>query len=377
MGHSAGDAVLKEIAVRLKKTCGTAIMVARLGGDEFVALLPGDDIRAANAIAERLVAVISEPIMFVGQKIEVGVSIGVALAPLHSARSEELLSAADLALYKAKAAGRGRHEVFTPAIREVAVARRSFERELKLAFEGREFELFFQPQVATRTRALTGAEALMRWNHPERGLLSPASFMDVLSQKPSAASVGEWVLRTACKQAAEWRTQVPNFRIGVNLFEAQFRAGRLLTSVREALAESRLPAEALELEIVENILLRDDRTTLKLLHDLRDLGVGLAFDDYGTGFASLSLLKRYPVSRLKIDRSFVRDVNTDTEDAAIVNAVIYLGKSFGLEVIAEGVETEAQLDFLKKSHCAEAQGYLFGKRCRSGVHQQILAARAA
>ncbi len=202
--------------------------------------------------------------------------------------------------------------------------------------------------------------------------------MDVLSQKPSAASVGEWVLRTACKQAAEWRTQVPNFRIGVNLFEAQFRAGRLLTSVREALAESRLPAEALELEIVENILLRDDRTTLKLLHDLRDLGVGLAFDDYGTGFASLSLLKRYPVSRLKIDRSFVRDVNTDAEDAAVVNAVIYLGKSFGLEVIAEGVETEAQLDFLKKSHCAEAQGYLFGKPMPAAAFtSKFLAARAA
>jgi diguanylate cyclase (GGDEF)-like protein/PAS domain S-box-containing protein len=361
LGHSAGDAVLKEVAARLKATCDTAIMVARLGGDEFIALLPGEDMRAANAIAEQLVAAISEPVTFAGERIEIGVSIGVALAPLHSARPEELLSAADLALYKAKAAGRGRYELFTPAIREVAVVRRAFERELKLAFENNEFELFYQPQVATRTRALTGAEALMRWNHPERGLLSPASFIDVLSQKPSAAAVGEWVLRTACWQAAEWRRQVPNFRIGVNLFEAQFRAGRLLTTVREALNESKLPAEALELEIVENVLLRDDRTTLKLLHDLRDLGIGLAFDDYGTGFASLSLLKLYPVSRLKIDRSFIRDVNSDPEDAAVVNAVIYLGNSFGLEVIAEGVETKAQLDFLKKSRCAEAQGYLFGK----------------
>jgi diguanylate cyclase (GGDEF)-like protein/PAS domain S-box-containing protein len=378
LGHSAGDAVLKEVATRLKMTCDTAIKVARLGGDEFIALLPGDDVRAANAIAHRLVAAISEPFTFAGEKIEVGVSIGVALAPLHSSRPEELLSAADLALYKAKAAGRGRYELFSPAIREVAVVRRAFERELKLAFENSEFELFYQPQVATRSRALTGAEALMRWNHPERGLLSPASFMDVLSQKPSAAAVGEWTLRTACRQAAEWRAQFPKFRIGVNLFEAQFRAGRLLTSVREALAESKLPADALELEIVENILLRDDRTTLKLLHDLRDLGIGLAFDDYGTGFASLSLLKRYPVSRLKIDRSFVRDVNTDPEDAAVVNAVIYLGKSFGLEVIAEGVETEAQLNFLKKSHCAEAQGYLFGKPMPAAEFaSKFLKARAA
>ncbi|MEI9805813.1 MAG: GGDEF and EAL domain-containing protein [Pseudolabrys sp.] len=186
LGHSAGDAVLREVATRLKATCETAIMVARLGGDEFIALLPGDDMRTANAIAEQLVAAISEPVTFAGERIEIGVSIGVALAPFHSARSEELLSAADLALYKAKAAGRGRYEIFTPAIREVAVVRRSFERELKLAFENNEFELFYQPQVATRNRALTGAEALMRWNHPERGLLSPASFMDVLSQKPSA-----------------------------------------------------------------------------------------------------------------------------------------------------------------------------------------------
>ncbi len=378
LGHSAGDAVLKEVAARLKATCDNAIMVARLGGDEFVALLPGDDVRIANAVAGKVVAAISEPLMFAAEKIEIGVGIGVELSPLHSARPEELLSAADLALYKAKAAGRGRYELFTPAIREVAVVRRAFERELKLAFENNEFELYYQPQVMTRTRSLTGAEALMRWNHPERGLLSPASFMDVLSQKPSAAAVGEWVLRTACRQAAEWRTQISSFRIGVNLFEAQFRAGRLLTMVREALDESKLPAEALDLEIVENILLRDDRTTLKLLHDLRDLGVGLAFDDYGTGFASLSLLKRYPVSRLKIDRSFIRNVYIDPEDAAIANAVIYLGKSFGLEVIAEGVETKAQLDFLKKSHCAEAQGYLFGKPMPAAEFtSKFLSARAA
>ncbi|MGI4811973.1 MAG: putative bifunctional diguanylate cyclase/phosphodiesterase [Janthinobacterium lividum] len=361
LGHSAGDAVLREVAARLRITCHDAIMVARLGGDEFVALLPGDDVREAAAIAEQLVAAISEPYDFAGQRIEIGVSIGVSLAPMHSSRSDELLSAADLALYKAKAAGRGRYELFTPAFREVAVARRAFERELRLAFENGEFELFYQPQVATRTRKLTGSEALMRWHHPLRGLLSPASFMEVLSKKPSADAVGEWTLRTACKQAAQWRAIVPNFRISVNLFEAQLRSGRLLSVVQKILAETGLPPEALELEIVENILMYNDNTTLKLLHDLRGIGIGLAFDDYGTGFASLSLLKRYPVSRLKIDRSFVRDVNSDPEDAAVVKAVIYLGKSFGLEVIAEGVETEAQLEFLTKSRCTEAQGYLFGK----------------
>ncbi|MBN8903957.1 MAG: EAL domain-containing protein [Rhodospirillales bacterium] len=205
------------------------------------------------------------------------------------------------------------------------------------------------------------AEALLRWNHPAKGLLSPASFIEVLSQKPSTAAVGEWALRAACREAARWRIRMPDFRIGVNLFEAQFRSGGLLAIVQSALAEHGLPPDALELEIVENIYLRNDAPTLGLLNDLRDLGVGLAFDDYGTGFASLSLLKRYPVTRLKIDRSFVGGVNTDPTDAAVVKAVLYLGRNFNVHVTAEGVETEAQLDFLRGNDCAEAQGYLFGR----------------
>ncbi len=361
LGHSAGDSVLKDVAARLKSTCEQAIMVARLGGDEFVVLLPGNDERQANAMAMQLVSAITDRYEFAGHTIEVGVSIGVALAPQHSARPEELLGAADLALYRAKAAGKGRYEIFAPALREVAVARRAFQQELRRAFENGEFELFYQPQVSTSDRRLTGAEALMRWNHPQRGLLSPASFMEVLSHKPSAAAVGEWALRTACRQAAGWRTVLPNFRIGVNLFEAQFRSGRLLTSVRETLAENNPPPSAVELEIVENIVMHNDPIMLKLLQELREFGVGLAFDDYGTGFASLSLLKQYPVSRLKIDRSFIRNVIIDPEDAAVVNVVLYLGHSFGMGVIAEGVETEAQLDFLKENECPEAQGHLFGK----------------
>ncbi|MEO9341045.1 EAL domain-containing protein [Mesorhizobium sp. SB112] len=374
LGHSAGDSVIKDVAMRLKAASENAIMVARLGGDEFVALLPGDDERLAKAMAAQLVSVISQPYAFAGERIDIGVSIGVALSPLHSARPEELLSAADLALYRAKAAGKGRYELFEPALREVAVARRAFEQELREAFQNGEFELFYQPQVAVEDRRLTGAEALMRWNHPERGLLSPVSFMDVLSEKPIAPEVGEWVLRSACRQLAEWRKSIPDMRIGVNLFEAQMRSGNLLTIVEEVLVETRLPADALELELVENILLRNDAMTARLLKDLCELGVGLAFDDYGTGFASLSLLKRYPVSRLKIDRSFVRDVNTDPEDAAVVNAVLYLGRSFGMDVIAEGVETQAQLDFLRENNCPQAQGYLFGKPVNASEFAERFAA---
>ncbi|MGQ7864021.1 putative bifunctional diguanylate cyclase/phosphodiesterase [Pseudomonas sp. 32A] len=361
LGHSAGDAVLKDVASRMKSVCKKPLMLGRLGGDEFVVLMAGDNVRAARALAEQLVLAISKPYEFAGQSISTGVSIGVSFAPIHGSRPEDLLGAADLALYKAKAAGKGRYELFIPAFRDVAIARRIFERELQLAFENDEFELFYQPQIATGTRKLTGAEALMRWRHPSRGLLSPASFIDVLGDKPIAAAVGEWALRTACKQAVTWRVDDPTFRIGVNLFDAQLRSGRLLAVVRDVLAESGLPPEALELEIVENILLRRDKITVRLLNGLRELGVGLAFDDYGTGFASLSLLKQYPVTRLKIDRSFIRELNINQGDAAVVKAVIYLGKSFGLGVIAEGVETEAQLDFLTANECFEAQGYLFGK----------------
>jgi len=287
------------------------------------------------------------------------------------------MNAADLALYRAKAAGKGHYEVFEPQLRQAAITRREFEAELRLAFERGEFELFYQPQFTIAERRLTGAEALIRWNHPQRGLLTPAVFMDVLRQKRSAAAIGEWILRTACEQAARWRKIMPAFRVGVNLFEAQFRSGRLLASVRESLEHTGLDPEGLELEIVENVLLQSDDSTVQLLEDLRALGVGLAFDDYGTGFASLSLLKRYPVTRLKIDRSFVRDVTSDAEDAAIVRALLYLGESFGVSVIAEGVETEEQLSFLKHNHCTEAQGYLLGRPVPAGEFQDLFLSQEA
>ncbi|WP_372500929.1 EAL domain-containing protein (plasmid) [Tistrella mobilis] len=361
-GNPAGDVVLKTVAARLRDICaGTAMMVARLAGDEFIILLAGDDMARASALADRLVAAVSAPHDIAGRPCTVGVRMGIALGPGHGGDPDELLGAAMLALHQAKRAGRNRHVLFEPALRTAATARRALERELRLAFETGQFELYYQPLIACEGRRVVGAEALLRWNHPERGLLTPAAFIDVLAQKPAAAAVGDRVLRTACRQAAVWRASRPDFRIAVNLFEAQFRSGHLLELVREVLAETGLPPQALELEIVETIVLRNDPLTLQLLHDLRALGVGLAFDDYGTGFASLSLLKRFPVTRLKIDRSFIRDITTDAEDAAVVRAVLYLGRSFGMEVIAEGVETEAQLEMLCRHDCHEVQGYLFGR----------------
>lgn len=361
LGHAAGDLMLKRVAERLVARCADAIMVARLVGDEFAVLVTGEQVRKAQALAADLLRVLAEPYDLNGHLYDSSASIGIALLPRHGTRTEDVLGAAHLALSRAKAAGGGTCEMFQPTLRDAAVARRAFEVELRTAFETGAFELFYQPQVRMDDQSLIGAEALMRWNHPERGLLTPAAFMEVLSRKPSAEVVGEWVLRTACRTAAAWRQQVPGFRIGVNLFEAQMRSGRLLDSVWQILAETGLPPEALELELVETLILEGEGSTLTQLHDLRALGVGLAFDDYGTGFASLSLLKQLPVSRLKVDRSFVRNVNTDPENAALVRAVLDLGRSFGLDVIAEGVESAAQAAFLRDIHCRGAQGYLFGR----------------
>jgi EAL domain-containing protein (putative c-di-GMP-specific phosphodiesterase class I) len=244
----------------------------------------------------------------------------------------------------------------------VANTRRAYQGELRRAYEQAEFELHYQPQVRLLDGALVGAEALLRWRHPRKGLIGPADFIAALEAGPLAAQVGDWVLQTACRQAAAWRIGgSADFRMGVNLFGAQFRTGDLAHRVRAALAEAELPAPGLELEITENILLRHDEEMIGPLRELHAEGVGIAFDDYGTGYGSLSMLKRYPLIRLKVDQSFVRGMCESPTDAAIVRAVLYLGRSFGLQVIAEGVETEEQSVRLRKKGCEEAQGYLFGR----------------
>ena len=359
LGQAAGDAVLREVARRLRSEVPDALAIGRLGGDEFAVLLPGDALDVAERAAKRLVWTLGRRYEMAGHAADVGAGVGIAVWPAHGERSEDVTAAADLALQRAKSAGRSRHVLFEPTFRDVAVARRNFERELRLAFERNEFELFYQPQIRIGERRICGAEALLRWRHPTRGLLAPAAFIDVLSHKPIAGAVGEWVMRTACAQARLWRARVPDFRIGVNLFEVQVRHGHLPRTVERVLHETGLSATALELELLETTMVRNDARTLEMLHALRKMGVGLAFDDYGTGYASLSMLKRIPVSRLKIDRAFIRDVLGRREDTAIVEAVIYLARSFDIAVIAEGVETEAQLSFLRGHGCQEAQGYLF------------------
>lgn len=362
LGHTLGDAILCEVANRLSQLVSSEDLVARIGGDEFAILLANvTDAATAMHVADAVLAAIAQPINVDGNEVRVAASCGVALAPTQAQEALELVGNADLALFKAKSNGRGRVFLFVPALRMEAMARRLYGLELHRAVDKGEFLLFYQPQINMADGTITGAEALIRWLHPERGLLTPAAFLPALEGGPLAATVGSWILDEACAQAAYWRRSgAPDFRIGVNLCSAQFRVGDLAADVMETLARHGLPAEALELEVTENIVLDNDDIVLEILQRLHQQGVGIAFDDFGTGYASLSLLKTYPLSRIKIDQSFVRGILTSKRDASVVRAIIDMARNFDLEVIAEGIETQAEYNYLRREQCDEGQGYLFG-----------------
>ena len=363
LGHAVGDAVLKEVARRLLDCVVPTDTVSRIGGDEFAILLPGcEDSSQASAVADLFIETLRDAILIDGHDVRVAASCGVAVFPLHGQEADELIGNADLALYQAKIEGRGRVRIFVPALRMAAIARRMYHSELHRAVENSEFRLFYQPQVRLSDGSLSGAEALIRWQHPERGLLAPGAFLPALEGGPLAATVGDWVLQTACAQAATWRDQgIQGFRMGVNLFAAQFRADDLAIRVRATLAQFDLRPDVLELEITENIIIHQHDAVLPLLEKLSLLGVGIAFDDYGTGYASLSMLTQFPITRLKIDRSFVRNICTSDPEVSIVQAILDLGRKLKMDIIAEGIETKEQHHLLRLMGCAEGQGYLFGK----------------
>ena len=305
------------------------------------------------------------PIGWEDQESSLGLSIGIAMGPRHGTSASALLASADLALYRAKAEGRHSYSIFQPSFRQAAVARRTCDQELQQAVADGELELYYQPLVRLADRKIVGAEALLRWRHPQHGLLAPGAFLHVLDAGSLAATVGDWVIRTACTCAASMRRLgLADFAVSVNLFGAQFRKGDLVTCVENALQDANLPAEALELEITETVILRHEEQMLAPLRELRALGLGIAFDDYGTGYASLSMLKRLPLSCLKIDQSFVRNLAVSEEDAAVVKAILYLAQSFQLSVIAEGIETEQQASLLQELGCQFGQGFLYAKPYR-------------
>ncbi len=363
LGHQAGDALLKAVGVRLREAAGGASSVARIGGDEFAVLFPGmADPLSAAARAESIIDAFRRSFVCDETDMQVGLSVGIAIAPHHGRTANELLANADFALYDVKSQRRTGYSLFQEAFRQSALARRTCESELKRAVARGELELHYQPQLRLGDRRIVGAEALLRWNHPERGPILPGAFIHVLERSPLAVPVGQWIVRQACEFAAAIRRDGrPGFKVAVNVFGAQFRSGDLGALIASALNEHRLSADALELELTENIALQNDETIIGTVRDLAAMGVRVSFDDYGTGYASLSLLKRFPLACLKIDRSFVRELCTNAEDAAVVNAILYLAKNFELDVVAEGIETEEQEQMLRDLGCQYGQGFLFAR----------------
>jgi diguanylate cyclase (GGDEF)-like protein len=359
MGHPVGDGLLVAVADRLSACVREVDTVARLGGDEFAIIQLGvrqpDD---AEVLAARIVAAFLHPFEVGGHQVMTGVSIGVAVAPGDGASYETLMRDADIALYLAKAEGGGATRFFEPEMDTRIHIRRLLELDLQGAIIRNEFELYYQPLVSLTTNKISGFEALLRWHHPVRGLVSPMDFIPVAEETGMIVAIGEWVLHAACFEAENWSDDIT---IAVNLSPVQFKKGDLVGTVQAALAASGLRPNRLELEITESVFLRDTVDTLAVLQQLRTMGIGVALDDFGTGYSSLSYLRSFPFSKIKIDQSYVRDLMTNKESVSIIRAVIGLGQSLGIKTIAEGVETREQLDRLRDKGCTEVQGYLFSR----------------
>lgn len=363
LGHGCGDQLLCAVANRLKDLAGPSDLAARISGDEFAILLrsPNAAVRA-KLLAQRASVGFEQRPLEVGERaIRMSVSIGVALYPEDGNSPEELLGAADLALYQAKTEGRARFVFFQRKFKNALDDRLELEAALLRAVENKEFELFYQPQINLENGALVGAEALIRWWHPQRGLVLPGTFIPVANASSISDTIAMWAMETACRQAYVWQSQGRGLRVGINLSPSQFLLGDLPRTVERVLRDTRLPAEYLELEVTENILLADDESAIRTFREIRELGVRVAFDDFGTGYASLSYLKKFALDVLKIDKSFICDLRSGTHDAAIVRSTISLGRQLGMAVIAEGIEAAETADILRSMGCDEGQGFYFGK----------------
>jgi diguanylate cyclase (GGDEF)-like protein/PAS domain S-box-containing protein len=356
-GHPMGDRLLREVAERLKAQTRGANLAARLGGDEFAVILgAGVSPNEASDFANRLIATLSAPYEIDGNELVIGASIGIALSPGDGASSEELMKNADMALYRAKQDGGRVHRFFEKEMDRQAQKRRDLEHDLRRAFAHGEFELHYQPLVDVASNRISGFESLLRWRSPVKGMISPADFIPVAEDIGLIVPLGEWVLREACNEAARWPDDI---KVAVNLSSVQFRSRNLVQVVVSALAQSGLAPTRLELEITESILLAETETNLATLHQLRELGVSISMDDFGTGYSSLSYLRSFPFDKIKIDRSFVKDLAERSDCVAIVRAISGLGRSLNITTTAEGVETTDQLDWLRAEGCNQVQGFLF------------------
>jgi len=356
LGHSIGDELLKTMAGRVRACTKETDTLARLGGDEF-AIIQTDVTQPtdAAALARCIRDAVTEPFEFDGHRMLVDVSIGISVAPTDGIDADQLLKNADMALYGAKADGRGTHRFFEPGMDARMKARRALELDLRKAIANCEFEIYYQPIVNLADDRVTACEALLRWHHPDRGLISPIQFIPIAEETGLISQLGEWVLKRACADAATWPDHMV---VSVNVSPAQFKNQSLPLTIVGALASSGLSARRLEIEITETVLMQHNEDTLAVLHQLRELGVRIAMDDFGTGCSSLSSLRGFPFDKIKIDRSFIHELSEQEESVAIVRAVISLARSLNMTTTAEGVETRSQLEKIRALGCTEMQGYL-------------------
>jgi diguanylate cyclase (GGDEF)-like protein len=375
LGHQIGDRLLQLVASRIRSAVGSTGVVARIGGDEFAVLV--SEARTpdvAKATADNIVELLARPFLVSGNVLSIGASVGIAQAPDHGTEAETLLQCADLALYRAKAEGRGTSIVYEPHMQLAVQIRRNFEIDLHRAVAQKQFVLHYQPLVDTRSHRIVGFESLIRWHHPDRGPVSPADFIPIAEDIGLIVAIGEWVIETACATAATWPDDVS---IAVNLSPRQFSKGRLVAAVRRALEASGLAAHRLELEITETALLKNSEETLAILSELRAMGVRISMDDFGTGYSSLSYLRSFPFDKIKIDRSFVSDGPDTEKSEAIVAAVVELGRSLGMTITAEGVESLDQSRRLGLHGCDHLQGFYFSRPVPADKAAELLAARSA
>ena len=374
LGHPIGDALLRKVAERLQSAVRPTDTVSRFGGDEF-AVIQGNvgDARGAEVLAKRIVDLLGRAYIVEGHLINIGASVGVAVAPADGADPDVLLKNADLALYRAKTDGRDTFRFFEPEMDARMQARRSLELDLRKALALHEFELVYQPQMNLETDQLVGCEALIRWHHPSRGLVSPADFIPLAEEIGLIVPIGEWVIRTACSEAARWPE---GLSVAVNLSPAQFKSKKLVQAVASALAASGLDPRRLELEITEGVLLQENEANLAMLHALRGLGLRISMDDFGTGYSSLSYLRSFPFDKIKIDRSFISGGKSNGDSMAIVRAIASLGASFGMTTVAEGVETPEQMSRIRHEGCTDVQGYFISRPVSALDIRTLFAAKA-
>jgi diguanylate cyclase (GGDEF)-like protein len=359
VGHSIGDLLLKLVGAKLRDLLPQTDRIARLGGDEFAILqISASQPDASVELAEQIISLVEQPFNIEGHEISVGASVGIAIAHPGSVSTDDFLKSADLAMYCAKSDGRRTYRLFNPEMDELVQKRRALERDIRLTLAEGGFRLFYQPLVNLTSKKVTSFEALIRWQHPERGAVAPSDFIPIAEQMGLIVQLGEWVLRQACMDAIKWPADVC---VSVNLSPLQFAKGNLVSIVVSALASSGLPASRLELEITESVLLEKSDLNIATLNQLRELGVRISMDDFGTGYSSIGYLRTFPFDKIKIDQSFIRDLLTDKGSLAIVRAIAGLGISFGITTTAEGVETEEQMRCLNREGCDEVQGYLYSR----------------